>query len=111
MNNPQIQIADLCKTHQVLLVRQTGYGPQDPWQALLISTQISLFQGATADNKVHAQIGGDITRIGELGCLACRKPDLFGTLIDTVQKAKRAEHIGAIKALGERWATEGAKKP
>lgn len=48
---PQIVLPDMCKTHQTLLVRQCGYGPEDPWRALLIATQIALFQGATADPK------------------------------------------------------------
>lgn len=107
---PQIRVADLCKTHQTLLVRQCGYGPSDSWQSLIVVTQIALFQGASADSKVHAEIEGDITRIGQLGCLACRKPDLFGQLVDRVQRTyPRSAHFPAIKALGEAWVKAAAR--
>ena len=109
-NQARIALPAMCQTHQALLVHQCGYGPQDPWRALLIATQIALFQGATTDPKVHAEIAGKIEGVSRLGCLACRKPDLFGTLIDTVQRTfPREAHIGAIKQLGERWVTELAK--
>ncbi|PIM51924.1 hypothetical protein CS062_17520 [Roseateles chitinivorans] len=99
----------LCATHRALLVKQAGYGPADPWQALEIATQIALFQGASCDDKVHAEIGGDIARLPEIGCLACRKPDLFGQLVDKVQRSFPSDaHVGAIKALGERWVSDAA---
>lgn len=105
----ETQIPDMCRTHLVLLVQQCAYGPQDPWRALLIATQIALFQGATADPKVHAEMGGQIENLIGLGCLACRKPDLFGALIDKVQTTgQREAHIGAIKDLGERWVSAAA---
>ena len=104
-----VMLPDMCKTHQVLLVKQCAYGPQDPWRALLIATQIALFQGATADQKVRAETGGKVENFGRLGCLACRKPDLFGALIDKVQGTfPRDAHIGAIKALGEQWVAGAA---
>lgn len=106
---PQMTLPDMCKTHQTLLVRQCAYGPDDPWRALLIVTQIALFQGATADPKVRAETGGKVENLSGLGCLACRKPDLFGELIDKVQKTfPRDAHIGVIKALGARWVADAA---
>lgn len=109
MSAPGIILPDMCSTHRTLLVKQCAYGPQDPWRALEIATQIALFQGASADTKVHAETNGKIENLQRLGCLACRKPDLFGALVDTVQKTfPRSAHIGAIKALGERWIAEGA---
>ena len=106
---PHIVVSDMCKTHQTLLVRQCAYGPDDPWRALLIATQIALFQGATADPQVQAETGGKVENLSGLGCLACRKPDLFGALIDKVQKTfPRDAHIGAIKRLGERWVADAA---
>lgn len=106
---PQIVLPDMCKTHQTLLARQCGYGPEDPWRALLIATQIALFQGATADPKVHAETSGQVENLSGLGCLACRKPDLFGALVDKVQKTfPRDAHIGVIKSLGERWVADAA---
>lgn len=106
---PQVALPDMCQKHQILLVRQCAYGPNDPWRTLLIATQIALFQGATADAKVRAETGGKVENLSGLGCLACRKPDLFGALIDKVQKTyPRGAHIGAIKALGERWVADAA---
>lgn len=108
---PVVKVAPLCTTHRTLLVRQCAYGPDDPWQALEIATQIALFQGASADPKVHADTEGRIENFERIGCLACRKPDLFGALVDKVQRTlPRDAHIGAIKALGERWVAEGAAK-
>ncbi len=110
MTAPVVNMPPLCNTHRVLLVKQCAYGPADPWLSLELATQIALFQGATADDKVHAQIGGDITRMSEVGCLACRKPDLFGQLIDKVQRTfPRSAHISVIKELGEAWVKAGAK--
>lgn len=108
-DQPTVMLPDLCNTHQTLLVRQCAYGPDDPWRALLIATQIALFQGATADPKVHAEVGGQVENLSGLGCLACRKPDLFGALVDKVQKTfPRDAHIRAIKELGERWVAGAA---
>lgn len=113
MSAPQqtIKVAPMCTTHRALLVRQCGYGPDDPWMALEIATQIALLQGATADPKVHAETAGRVENFERIGCLACRKPDLFGVLVDKVQRTfPRDAHIGAIKTLGERWVAEGAAK-
>lgn len=105
----QIPIPDMCMTHKTLLVRQCDYGPNDAWIALLIATQAALFQGATADPKVRAETRGNLKNMMSIGCLACRKPDLFGTVIDMVQKSPRTRHISAIKALGERWVAEAVR--
>lgn len=99
MANPQIVLPELCKTHQVLLVHQAGYKETDPWRALIIATQIALFQGATADPSTHERIGGLIERLPELGCLACYKPDKFGEIVE----AAKSHDIGEIKKLGESW--------
>lgn len=104
MSDLQVTIPEMCKTHQALLVKQCGYAPADPWRALMIVTQVALFQGLTADPKVHAELGGRIEDVAKIGCMACRKPDLFGVLIDKVQKTfPRRHHIRAIKELGESW--------
>lgn len=108
-DQPVINMPPLCQTHRWLLVRQCNYGPNDTWRALEIATQLALFQGASADPKVHAQIGGDLTKLESVGCLACRKPDLFGTLVDKVQRTQRRKHIRVIKELGEQWVREGSK--
>lgn len=98
--SPPIVVPDLCRTHQILLVEQCGYGPNDTWRALMVVTQIALFQGATCDADTHQKIGDDITQIGQLGCLACWKPDRFGQIVQTIGTSK---DIGKIKKLGESW--------
>jgi hypothetical protein len=92
-------VPDMCQKHQSLLVHQAGYKESDPWRALVIISQVALFQAATCDDKTHKVIAGDIGRIGELGCLACYKPDAFGEVVE----AAKSHELGAIKALGERW--------
>lgn len=89
----------MCQTHRALLIQQAGYGPLDPWRALEITASIVLFQAATCDATIHAEVGGDVTKIAALGCLACRKPDAFGQIVEA---AKRREP-GALKALGDSW--------
>lgn len=99
MTNPLIQPADMCKMHQSLLVHQTGFGPHDTWRSLIIMAQIALFQAATADDSFYDRLGGDISRVAEVGCLACFKPDKFGEIVDIVQRKGQS----AIKELGESW--------
>ena len=103
--NPQIAIPNMCQKHQALLVGQAGYASTDPWQLLILTAQIALFQAATTDNKTHLKIGDDITRIGELGCLACYKPDAFGEIVE----AAKTHDLIDIKTLGERWVAAAAR--
>lgn len=105
MTKPQITLPELCALHQRLLVHQAGYGPNDTWRALIIVTQIALFQGATADPSTHERIGGQIERLPELGCLACYKPDRFGEIVE----AAKTHDLGQIKALGESWLKSASK--
>lgn len=98
-DKPTIHVPDMCKTHQSLLVHQAKYSRQDPWRALIVMAQIALFQAATADDYFYERVGGDIRRIGEVGCLACFKPDAFGEIVE----AAKSHDPGAIKALGESW--------
>lgn len=99
MTKPQIVVPDMCRKHQGLLLAQAGYGPNDPWRVVIIAAQISLFQAATSHPSTYERIGGDVTRIGEIGCLACDRPDAFGEIV----AAATTRDIGAIKAVGERW--------
>lgn len=102
---PQILIPNMCKTHQSLLVHGAGYSPSDPWRVLIIASQIALFQAATADPTLHAKIGGDIKHIGEIGCLACFKPDAFGEIVELA----KSHDLSKIKAYGESI-VDGAKQ-
>jgi PRTRC genetic system protein C len=97
--NQQITLPQMCQKHQHLLTRQAGYGPEDPWQALLIASQIALFQAATADERTYRRIGGEIAKLPSIGCLACYKPDAFGEVVE----AAKTKDLGAIKRLGESW--------
>lgn len=102
---PRIEVPQLCQKHQSLLVHQLGFTPDDPWRALIIMTNIALFQAATARPATHERLGGVIERLPELGCLACYLPDAFGEIVDAVQR----EGLGAIKPLGEKWVAEGSR--
>lgn len=99
-DEPRITVPDMCKTHQSLLVHQAKYGQHEPWRALIIMAQIALFQASTAHPSFHERTGGDMQRIGEIGCLACFRPDAFGEI---VKAAKNKADPGAIKRLGESW--------
>lgn len=96
---PQVNLPPMCNTHRALLVQQVGYGPKDPWQQLEVMAGLALFQAAVMDSKVAAELGGDITKLPTLGCLACRKPDAFGEVVQAAQ----AGGADGIKALCERW--------
>lgn len=102
---PRITVPDMCQKHQALLLRQIGIGPEGPWRSHIIVAQIALFQGTTAHPDTYARIGGDVTRIGELGCLACYRPDTFGAIVAAFQQGG----IGAVKQLGERLVEEAGQ--
>ena len=106
-DQPTIMVSDMCQKHQWLLVKQAGYSEKEPWRALVIVSQIALFQAATCDDQTHRRIDGDITKIGSLGCLACYKPDAFGDVVE----AAKSHDLGKIKALGERYVRAAAKQP
>ncbi len=97
----QIMMPELCQTHQRLLIEQLGYSENDPWRALIIVTQVALFQAMTVDQKVHDKVNGKIEEIARLGCFACYKPDRFGEI---VEEGKHG--LASIKALGEKWVAE-----
>jgi hypothetical protein len=89
----------MCDKHQSLLVQQAKYKQTDSWQMLVVVCNIALFQGTTADPKVHEKIGDDISKITSLGCLACYKPDLFGEVVEVA----KLHDFKKIKELGEKW--------
>jgi hypothetical protein len=103
--NPRITVPDMCQKHQRLLLDQIGIGPEGPWRAHIIVAQIALFQGTTAHAGTYERIGGDVTRIGELGCLACYRPDTFGAIVQAFQQGG----IAAVKQLGERLVEEAGQ--
>lgn len=102
-----IVMPNMCDKHQYLLVQQAAYGPRDAWQALIIASQIVLFQAATCDNRIWKQLGGDVTRVPELGCLACQKPDAFGEIVE----AAKTHDLKDIKALGDKWIANAGPLP
>jgi len=63
---------------------------------------------ATADDTFYDRIGGDLQRIGEIGCLACFKPDAFGEIVEAAKRERR--HGGTIKRLGESWVRRPAAR-
>ena len=104
-HQPQITVPNMCQTHQRLLFDQVGVGPDGPWRSTLIVAQIALFQAATAHPTTYDRIGGDVTRIGELGCLGCDRPEAFGEIVQAFNEGG----IAAVKRLGERKVEEGGQ--
>jgi hypothetical protein len=104
---PQITVPDMCQRHQRLLLDQIGIGPEGPWRSAIVSAQVTLFQGATAHPNTYSRIGRDVTRIGELGCLACDRPDVFGEIVQAWQLGGMA----SVKALGERLVDAANARP
>jgi len=102
-DQPQIVVPDMCQLHQRLLLDQIGIGPDGPWRSHIIAAQITLFQAATAHPDTYGRIGRDVRRIGELGCLACFRPDAFGETVEAFQQGGMA----AVKVLGERYVAGG----
>jgi hypothetical protein len=94
----------MCQMHQRLLLEQAGIGPEGPWRAAIVSAQVTMFQGCSALPETHTRIGGDITRISELGCLACYSPEVFGKVVEALCSGGFA----AVKALGEKLVLEGS---
>lgn len=102
---PRVILPDMCQLHQSLLIHQVGIPESGPWRAAIVVAQITLFQGTTAKQQAWDAIGGDVSRIAELGCLGCYSPDVFGQIVDAFQTGGFA----AVKALGERICDEGKK--
>lgn len=101
---PTIFVPTMCQKHQRLLVDQVVIGPGRPWHAYIIVAQVALFQAATAHPTTFERIGGDVARIGELGCLACDRPDAFGEIVAAFQ----AGGVAAVKAWGQAIVQKGA---
>ena len=106
MTDTPLELPQMCEKHQALLLHQIGIGPEGPWRSHIIVAQIVLFQGTTAHPDTYVRLNRDITRIGELGCLACYRPDTFGEVVQAFQQGGMA----AAKALGERYITDAAKE-
>ncbi len=102
----QIKLANMCDTHQRLLLQQAGYSEKEAWRALIVVSQVALFQAATCDDRIHKRIGGDLSKLQELGCLACLKPDSFGSIVEVA----KGKDLGKIKALAEGWIKADAQK-
>lgn len=98
MTTSTVNIPDMCKTHQSLLVRQCNYGPNDSWRVLIVASQVALFQAAAI--RLQDKIGSDIQKVSTLGCLACQMPDAFGEIVE----AGKTHDLLNIKALGDKWA-------
>ncbi len=89
----------MCDLHQSLLVQQVGVPESGPWRALILLAQITLLKGATADPALYDRIGGDLGRLGEVGCLACFRPDYFGAIV----QAAIDDEPGGFKRLTDSW--------
>jgi hypothetical protein len=104
-DQPRITVPNMCHKHQRLLVTQLGIGPRGPWRSHIIVAQLVLLQATTAHADTYDRIGENLERIGELGCLACFRPDAFGEIVDAFQSGG----LAAVKALGEKKVTDAAR--
>jgi len=98
-DRPVITMPPLCQTHRSLLIHGARYKKTDPWMALEIATQAVLFQGATCEKVIYEKLGGDITKLPDLGCLACLCPDKFSLIVEVA----KTKNLDAIAALGKQW--------
>lgn len=96
-----IRIPNMCQKHQTFLIHQANYKKEDPWQSLVIVSQVVLFQ---AEARKHSGEAGNIVKAQK--CLACLNPDVFGEIVET---AKESWDLGKIKAIGDRIVAEGQK--
>lgn len=103
---PLITLPQLCPKHQTQLVKDTKYGPNDAWRALMIASQIALFQAGSVTVSVQKKLDGNIELMSTLGCLACRLPHRFEQII----REGRSHDLGKIKNLGERWVKEAKER-
>lgn len=114
-DEPRVILPDMCPKHQSLLTHQIRFEPDDPWRALIVVAQVALFQGVTRFPATWDRLGNDVTRLSELGCLACFRPDLFGEVVDAGVKGRRGGGISgtltAIKELADGWVKAGKLPP
>lgn len=101
-DRPIINMPPFCQTHRSLLIHGARYKQTDPWMVLEVAAQAVLFQGATCEKTVWEKLGGDVTKLPTLGCLACLCPDKFALVV----KAAKTKDIGAVAALGKQWIAE-----
>lgn len=106
MPDTPVEVPQFCDRHQAKLVHAAGFKPEDPWRALLIIGTLVMFQGASCHRRIWEKVEGDVARVKELGCLACKLPGLFETLARTA----KSKDPGAIKELGERWIREAGER-
>jgi hypothetical protein len=106
---PQVELPGFCKRHQGIIVRAGRFRETDPWRSLLIVSEMALFQGLSAESEVQERIDGDITRIGELGCLACYDAKKLSELLRVIREGRRwpkGRTLADVKQLGLRWIEE-----
>ncbi len=104
MSSPEnpIVMPPFCAGHNHEIVHEAKYSETDPWRALIVITQVAMFQGMTTTPSVHKRVGGDVTKIATLGCFACRLPGKWKEVI----RASKVS-LEAIKELGEKWVAGG----
>jgi hypothetical protein len=103
-DDPPIMMPPFCPRHQHEIVHEAGYKETDPWRVLMVAAQIAMFQGATSTPSVHKRLGGDVSKIGTLGCFACRLPNKWGQVIAAAKIS-----LATVKALGDGWIEEANK--
>lgn len=103
----QIVLPALCELDQSLIVHGARFKAEDPWQALLVTANLALFQAASAGQRVWSMVrrtedgladAADLSRVlAELGCLGCLLPKTREALTEEIllfglsQVAKRVQ--------------------
>lgn len=105
LDRPQVALPPFCDRHQYEIVHEAKYKKTDPWRALIVIAQVAMFQGMTVTPSVHKRLEGDISKIGTLGCFACRLPHKWAQVI----KAAKVD-LKDIKELGLGWVSEANNK-
>ena len=104
MSEPQkkITVPKMCENHRSLLIHGTRFKKNDPWQMLEVVANIVLFQAASANSLTHEKIGNDISKLQDLGCLACYSPDVFSKVVRMAKGVKKVDQFAPmLKKCGE----------
>lgn len=109
MTAPRVEVPPLCSKHQRRVVTRLAVGPEGPWRAALLVTNMLLFQRASQDIMVHKRAGNRVEELSlvlaEIGCLACRYRNDFELAL-TFQKEESGMHVADViyaRAASTKW--------
>ena len=105
----EIKIPEFCYRHAHEIVHSAKFKPDDQWQALLIISNVAMFQGASATPSVWKKIDGDASRFTGLGCLACCLPFKYRAVLTHIRRPQTKDDLlTGLKQLGMKWVERGS---